>query len=501
MKNTIQLNDGHFPTSAPEDQGISSADIAALLQDLEERSFDLHSVQIVRNGRLCFSAAAAPFTLDSPHRAYSATKGIIAAAVLFAIQEGKIRFDDIVVDFFRDELPDHLDERYRRLTVYHMLTMQVGQASDAAFLHIIFEDPNGDLVRCFFGTPMIDEPGTKFSYNNAVPQMLCYIVERATGIAFEEYLRSHLCEPLGIDVVVQHSNGGNYEPSTSVLSSNSFLKVALFFLQEGAWNGEQLLDPALARSAGAFHVPTGARDPGYSNGKGYGLQLWRNAFGGYRFDGGRGQYAIVVPDEDLVTVFVSNELEPAILIDVFYERVFSRMRRLPLTPSAEAASALDAALRRFSLAPLDAAPASPVLASIDGHAFSFVGNELGLESFRLESSGDGVRLSIRITGRDESAHCGLGGRWSENVEPFLFAPDMSHSNAIYTMDPNRVLLSGGWLSDSVFVFKLRSLASLGEYAVRCDFSRGGLALDVPRRVSIGKEKFEDAVRLVSARVD
>jgi CubicO group peptidase (beta-lactamase class C family) len=191
MKSTMHIENGSLPTSAPEEQGIASADIAAFLMDVEARAFDLHSVQIVRNGKLCFSAAAEPFSIDSLHRAYSATKGIIAAAVLFAIQEGKLDLDDAIIGFFReDELPERVDERYRRLTLYDMLTMQVGQKSDAAFLRIIFEDPNGDLIRCFFDTPMPDEPGTRFFYNNAVPQMLCYVVERATGTRFEDYLRS-----------------------------------------------------------------------------------------------------------------------------------------------------------------------------------------------------------------------------------------------------------------------------------------------------------------------
>lgn len=500
MKSAIRMIDGRIPRCSPEEEGISSAHIADFFRDLEARRFDLHSAQIVRRGRLLLSAAAAPFTLDSPHRGFSATKGIIAAALLFAVQEGKLGLDDKVADFFRRELSARPDERYERLTVYHMLTMQVGQASDEAFLRIIFEDPDGDLIRGFFETPMVDEPGTKFFYNNAVPQMLCFIVEKATGVRFEEYLRSRLCAPLGAEVVVQYSNGGHYEPSTSVLSSDSFLRFALFFLQEGAWEGRQLLDPELVRSAGAFHVPTGAPGTGYGNGKGYGLQLWRNAYGGYRFDGGRGQYAIVLPDEELAAVFMSNELESAVVLDVFYERVVSKMRRRPLPPSAAASDALGAALRRFTLAPLDLAPDCAARASVEGKLFSFGPNEFGLESFRFEGSEGGIaRLRARVGGKDEFLRCGLRGEWAENDAPFLFEPDMSHSNAIYTMDPNRVLASGGWELGSAFAFKLRSLAWLGEYAVRCDFSGGGLSLALPRGVSIGKAGLEGAVTLGSSR--
>jgi CubicO group peptidase (beta-lactamase class C family) len=492
--------DGRLPRCSPEEEGVSSADIAEFFRDLEARRFDLHSAQIVRRGRLLLAAAAAPFTLDSPHRGYSATKGIIAAAVLFAMQEGKLGFDDKVASFFEAELPAGLDERYRRLSLYHMLTMQVGQASDEAFLRIIFEDPDGDLIRGFFETPMSDEPGTRFFYNNAVPQMLCFIVERATGIRFEDYLQSRLCSSLGAEVVVQYSNGGHYEPSTSVLSSDAFLRFALFFLQEGAWEGRQLLDAELVRSAGAFHVPTLAPQPGYGNGKGYGLQLWRNAYGGYRFDGGRGQYAIVLPDEELAAVFMSNELESAVLLDVFYDRVVSRMRRRPLPASEAGSAALEAALGRFTLAPLGLSADGSARASIQGKSFSFEGNELGIESLRFEGAEGGVaRLSARVGGKDQSLRCGLGGEWAPNEAPFIYAPEMSHSNAIYTMDPNRVLASGGWEGGSVFSFKLRSLAWLGEYLVRCDFSGGGLSLSLPRRVSIGKASLEGALRLDASR--
>ena len=111
---------------SPEASGIASRNIANYLNRLREMDYDLHSFQIYRDGRKVFGEAASPYTLESPHRLLSAAKGIIGALVLFAIDEGKLSFESHIVDYFEDKLPKDLDERFKRITVYDLMTMQCG---------------------------------------------------------------------------------------------------------------------------------------------------------------------------------------------------------------------------------------------------------------------------------------------------------------------------------------------------------------------------------------
>ena len=95
------LRDAGVVEDVPEAVGISSRHIAAYLQRLRECDYEIHSLQIIRKKKLIFAAAADPYTLESPHRLLSAAKAIIAAAVLFAIDEGRLSFDSRIIDFFR----------------------------------------------------------------------------------------------------------------------------------------------------------------------------------------------------------------------------------------------------------------------------------------------------------------------------------------------------------------------------------------------------------------
>ena len=354
MKDTIHLLNGQFPISTPEQQGISSGHIATFLQEIERSNYDLHSLQIVRNGKLCFSSAASPYTLSSWHRMFSAAKAVIAATVLFAMDEGKLSLGDRVTDYFRDLIPESLIPQYERMTVYDLLTMQTGQTDDP-FVEL-FTNPDADLTRLFFTKPVPQTPGVRFSYNNTVPHVLYCLVERATGVDIATYLRMHLCAPLGAPIMAQYNADGMYNPCTTVMSSDALLKIAVWFLQEGAWEGKQLLNPELIRSAGSLQVSTEFPAKGYSNSKGYGFQLWRNAYGGYRMDGGFGQFGIILPEEDMAVAIMSNERKAELVLDLFYDQIYSHMRKEPLPYDPTASTCLENALKRFTPRPFGCFP-------------------------------------------------------------------------------------------------------------------------------------------------
>ena len=78
--------------TTPENVGIPSQAISNFLQMLKQKGYCLHAFMLMRNGQLCFSTAAAPYTLDTPHRVFSTGKSILVLSVYFAIQEGYLHF-------------------------------------------------------------------------------------------------------------------------------------------------------------------------------------------------------------------------------------------------------------------------------------------------------------------------------------------------------------------------------------------------------------------------
>lgn len=481
------LRDAGVVEDVPEAVGISSRHIAAYLQRLRECDYEIHSLQIIRKKKLIFAAAADPYTLESPHRLLSAAKAIIAAAVLFAIDEGRLSFDSRIIDFFQDKLPENYDRRFERITVYDLLTMQSGQNSDRAFMNFI-ENTDTDLCRSFFSTPMDCEPGTCFFYNNSIPHLLFFLVERATGEEIASFIQKRIADPLGIEITAQYDENHMYDPVTTVLTANGLLKFGLWILQKGKWNGKQLLDRALLEAACSQQTWTGNVEPGYGNGKGYCMQMWKNAFGGCRMDGGGGQIALTLPEYEMTAVLMGNEARADMAIRMFYEDILSRLREKPLPADEEGKRLLKAAVRDMSRAPYHASAHSRTEEDINGKTFFFVQNRWRIQSIRARFAEEEAGMVILQDGRVCQYKVGLNAAWRESGIPFILPPDTSIQNRIYGPDPERCLLSGGWTTEREFEIVCKSLASMGEYRFHFCIEKGRLKLRIPEGISAGMKE-------------
>src|SRR3954454_19179366 len=63
-----------LPRSTPAASGVSSRSIAALLDRIEERSVECHSIIVVRHGHVVAEGWWAPYSAGRPHLLYSLTK-------------------------------------------------------------------------------------------------------------------------------------------------------------------------------------------------------------------------------------------------------------------------------------------------------------------------------------------------------------------------------------------------------------------------------------------
>lgn len=481
------LNDGVVKKGTPESVGIASRNIADYIFRLREINYDLHSLQIVKDGKLIFANAAEPFTLESPHRLLSAAKAIIAAAVLFAIDEGMLSSESKIIDYFRDKLPAEYDRRFEDITVYDLLTMQSGQNSDDAFMYFL-EHPDTDLCRIFFNTPMDCEPGIQFFYNNSIPHLLFSLVERAVGKDIETYIHEKICDPLGIEITVQYNKNHIYDPVTAVVSPDGFLKLAVWFLQYGCWNGKQLLDPELIKKACTQQTWTGLGEEGYHNGKGYCMQLWKNAFGGCRMDGGGGQIALILPEENMAVTIMGNESRGGMAVKLFYEEVLSKIRGKELREEPEGIEFLETAKINMGRMYCNTVSNVRMQSVVNEKRYRFHENPWGLDSVQLSFSGDAVVLLAEQGNTKKEYKTGIAPVWCENRNFFILASDLSIQNRIYGADPQVCSLSGGWINEAAFLIECRSRASMGKYVFKLVFSEQNLEFHIPGGVNAGMKQ-------------
>jgi CubicO group peptidase (beta-lactamase class C family) len=486
MTNAQNIEALGLQQTTPEALGIPSDAVAGFIRALERRPYRLHAFLLVRNGKLCFASAAAPYALDTPHRVYSAGKSVLMLSALFAMQEEKLRPDDRVADFFRDLLQG--DTRFDSLTVSDLLTMRSGQTDDP--FPAILKDLDADLIRLFFQAPPMEAPGQTFRYNNTIPHIVYALTERATGELFEQYQNRHLCEPLQARIFAPTNPKGQYNPVVMAMSAATLMKFALFFLQEGCWNGQTLLDAELIREAVATHTQTGMA----GNAAEYGWQIWRNTFGGYRMDGGWGQYAIILPEQNLAAVLLSDMPDSAFALKAFEDEIFSRLCAEPLAENAEAYAELCALQAGMTLAPKGGQPQSNRQGEWFGKRYLFANPGMSL---RFAAENDMLRLSLTTDRQTEDFRCGLGGAWRLNARHFLVKPERNVDNGVYCLSENECYLTGVWRGENVFEMAGKSLGATGEYLYRLSFTPDGLTLSCPLRACRGGPHLQETINLIA----
>ncbi len=246
------------------------------------------------------------------HSLQSVTKTVTSIVIGIATTRGEFpSLDTPVMKYFDESKVAHLDDRKRHLKLRNLITMTVGMKWQD---DLPYSDPNNaatlmessaDWVKFFIDQPMLEEPGTRFYYNDGAPQALSYIFRVATGHDIEEYAAQHLFEPLGIykwywkrtPQGVPDTEGGLY------LDRHDLAKLMILFQHEGEWEGKRIVSSDWVRASITPAVTVNEKA-----GVKYGYLWWlypyakddrRLAFGGSGFGG---QLPIVIPDDDLVIV-------------------------------------------------------------------------------------------------------------------------------------------------------------------------------------------------------
>ncbi|WP_256006910.1 serine hydrolase domain-containing protein [Pedobacter deserti] len=157
------------------------------------------SVMVIRDGRKLYSrsfgyadiARKVRATSKTNYRIASVTKPFTAMAILMLRDQGKLDLGDRLDAFFPD-LPAFSKE----ITVKQMINHTSGLKSygsvptsrplkDINVLHIVAEQDSTNF-----------KPGTKFSYSNTAYVLLGLIVEKVSGLPFDEFVRRHIFKPL-----------------------------------------------------------------------------------------------------------------------------------------------------------------------------------------------------------------------------------------------------------------------------------------------------------------
>ncbi|MCW5556933.1 MAG: serine hydrolase [Verrucomicrobiae bacterium] len=454
-----------WPVVAPEEVGLDSAALAEMLDYAREQNIPVHSIQILRHGKLALDAYFYPYRDGMRHDVASVTKSVTATLVGIAIDKGYLK--DVrqpVLSFFPSREIAHLDARKRGITLEHLLTMQAGW--DCGFepkeARLFEMRRSPDWLQFMLDLPMATEPGTRFAYCSGNSHMLSMLLTQAVQTNALDFARRELFEPLGIrDVWWPGDPRGNTHGWGDLqLHPRDMAKIGQLFLQRGRWNDRQLLSETWIQAATRAHVErTVNRDH-------YGYAWWvkgEDHPGMFEAVGRGGQRINVWPAKDLVLVFTGSEFEPGDLTPFILKALRSDE---PLPANREASLQLQ---QRVTLA---AAPPAvkPVAAlpdmarRISGRTFALSTNTLGASSLKLVF--------------DQSAQGEAELLWSQHGLQIPFGLDGVERFSSNPLVDLPQAAKGQWMGGDTFLLELDLVGAINFYRLKCAFSGDGNVVEV-----------------------
>jgi len=246
------------------------------------------------------------------HTMQSITKTVSSVIMGAAITRGdfKASLDTPLMHYFDETRVKNMDERKKRITLRHVLTMTTGMEWVE---NVAYDDPRNeanlmeatdDWVQYVIDHPMVQEPGTVFNYSSGTSELLAYIFQKETGQDVEEYGEKYVFAPLGIQhywkrspMSVVDTEGGLY------LSGADLAKIGYLYLHEGMWDGKQIVSKEWVK---ASLTPAIDAEEGFK----YGYQWWllprANGLSVVPMgEGFGGQRLMVFPEKDLMATFTA----------------------------------------------------------------------------------------------------------------------------------------------------------------------------------------------------
>ncbi len=316
--------------TSPEKSGLKSKYIISFLEHLKEYGIEMHSMMMLRRGKVFYESYFAPYDKDSAHIMFSFTKSLTSTAAGFAVQDGLLDLNEKLVDIFPDKLPDNPSENLKNATVWHLLTMTCGHASEIPNYGM----GNKDWIKAFLAHEFTHEPGKVYIYNTAGTNLVSKIITKKVKKPLFEYLEEKLFAPLFIDgyECYKLEDGVDMGGSGSKLKPEHMAKFIQFVADKGVWQGKRLLNEEWFDTACSRLVPTTGphSPPGMSENweSGYGFQFWQNAYeNSFRADGAFGQYGVVCKDEDFVFICTSVATNMNRVLDCLFEDIVKKLRK------------------------------------------------------------------------------------------------------------------------------------------------------------------------------
>ena len=311
--------DDDWEISSLDRENVDSAKIVKLIKNILAGEFpNIHSVLLVKDGKLILEEYFYGYDRDDLHYLASATKSISSILVGILLDEDMLKnVDQYVYQLFSGyRKTEWIDKKYE-ITVRHLLSMTSGiewdenrAASDPRNDYFAMRR-GGDWIRYVFTKKLVAPPGQKFNYNGGLSALLGEIIRRNSGLNAEKFSKKYLFDPLGISHYswLKYNDGSINTGGGLLLRPRDMAKIGQLMLNNGKYNDKQIVSQEwITESTKNYVVPKSL-----PLGSGYGYQWWLGettingqTIRAYFAQGVGGQFIFIVPMMKVAAIFTSK---------------------------------------------------------------------------------------------------------------------------------------------------------------------------------------------------
>ena len=261
------------------------------------------SALVIYKGQIIAEKYKEGFDENSIMLGWSMTKSVTSTILGVLVKEGKVSLnqDNLFEEWEKDER--------KNITLQNLLNMNSGLEweedyagiSDATKMLFIEED----MSKSQRIKPLSGKPNESWNYSSGTSNLLCGFLRNQfdTEQAYLDFWYQALIDKIGMhSMLIETDYAGNFVGSSyGWANTRDWAKLGLLYLNEGNWNGEQIIDTSW--------VNFSKQATNTSNGR-YGGHFWLNAGGIYpdvpkdlySCNGFLGQYVFIIPSKNLVVV-------------------------------------------------------------------------------------------------------------------------------------------------------------------------------------------------------
>ena len=294
------------PLGGDVDAEVVQAQIADTIGEHEATDIT-QAILVVHRGKVVAEAYGPDTDAATPLISWSMAKSITHALVGIAQMDGLLDVSKpAAVDAWKNDARS-------QITLQHLLDMRSGlswnedyvDGDSSDVIEMLFGSGKDDVAAYAVSLPLADQPDSKWLYSSGTTNIVTRILGDAFGdthgssSSIERVLQQRLFAPIGMQATARFDAAGTFIGSSYVFATaRDYARFGYLYLQEGNWNGTQVLPAGWVDHA---RVQTVIDD---ETSLGYGAHWWTlpGEEDSLVASGYEGQQIYVLPKRDLVIV-------------------------------------------------------------------------------------------------------------------------------------------------------------------------------------------------------